>query len=128
MVVLVTAVAVATAEPLGLSEDAYFGGWRLTALFAAMAEGLIAVHAPIWVLSFAERHLSGTGRLRRAMARGSYLAFMLQGPVLVALAIALRPIDLTGDVKALLVAALGIVGSFALAWPLVTRTPLRRVL
>ena len=57
-----------------------------------MAEGLIAVHAPIWVLSFAEPHLSGTGRLRRAMARGSYLAFMLQGPVLVALAIALRPI------------------------------------
>ena len=56
------------------------------------------------------------------------MAFMLQGPVLVALAIALRPIDLTGDVKALLVATLGIVGSFALAWPLVTRTPLRRIL
>ena len=30
-------------------------------------------------------------------------------------------------IKALVVAALGIVGSFALAWLLVTRTPLRRI-
>jgi hypothetical protein len=80
------------------------------------------------VLAFAQRHLNGTGRLRRGMARGSYLAFMLQGPVLVGLALALRPTDLSGDAKALLVATLGIVGSFALAWPLVTRTPLRRIL
>jgi len=43
-------------------------------------------------------------------------------------ALALRPTDLSGDVKALLVATLGIVGSFAVAWPLVTRTPLRRIL
>ena len=125
---LVVATAVVTAEPLGLDEDAFFGGWRLTALLAAMAEGVIAVSAPIWVLAFAQRHLNGSGRLRRAMARSSYMAFMLQGPVLVALALALRPIDLTGDVKALLVATLGVVGSFALAWPLVTQTPLRRIL
>jgi len=32
------------------------------------------------------------------------------------------------DAKAILVAALGVVGSFALAWPLVSRTPLRRIL
>ena len=125
---LCTAAIVLSAEPLGLTEDAYFGGWRLTALLAAMTEGVIAVSAPIWVLAFAERHLNGTGRLRRAMARSSYAAFMLQGPVLVALALALRPVDLTGDVKALLVATLGIVGSFGLAWPLVTRTPVGRIL
>ena len=53
---------------------------------------------------------------------------MLQGPVLVALALALRPANLPGDAKALLVAVLGIAGSFALAWPLVTRTRLGRVL
>ena len=125
---LVVATAVVTAEPLGLSEDAYFGGWRLTALLAAMAEGVISVSGPIWMLALAQRYLNGTGRLRRAMARGSYLAFMLQGPVLVAIALAFRPVDLPGDVKALLVATLGVVGSFALAWPIVTHTPLRRVL
>jgi hypothetical protein len=42
--------------------------------------------------------------------------------------LALRPIDLSGDVKAVLVATLGILGSFALAWPVVTRTPVGRVL
>jgi hypothetical protein len=123
-----TAGLVLSAEPLGLTEDAYFGGWRLTALLAALIEGMIAVAAPIYVLALAQRHLRGSGRLRRAMARSSYLAFMLQGPVLVALALALRRVDLSGDVKALVVAALGIAGSFALAWPIVTRTPLRRIL
>jgi hypothetical protein len=123
-----TAASVMTAVVLGLEEDVFFGGWRVTAFLSAMTEGVVAVSAPVWVLAFAQRHLNGSGPLRRAMARSSYLAFMLQGPVPVGIAIALRPIDLTGDVKALLVATLGIVGSFALAWPLVTRTPLRRVL
>jgi hypothetical protein len=126
--IICTAVAVLTAEPLGLTEDAYAGGWGLPALFAAMTEGVLAVAAPIWVLAFAQLHLHGTGRMRQAMARSSYLAFMLQGPMLVGLALALRPTDLPGEAKALLVAALGIVGSFGLAWPLVTRTPLRKVL
>jgi peptidoglycan/LPS O-acetylase OafA/YrhL len=61
------------------------------------------------------------------MGRCSYLAFMLQGPVLIALAAAFRPIDLSGDVKALVVATLGVIGSFALASLLIARTPLRRV-
>jgi len=126
--ILCTTTAVLSADALGLTEDAYTGGWQLSALFAAMTEGVLAVSAPIWVLAFAQRHLNGTGQVRRAMARSSYLAFMLQGPVLVGLALALRPTDLTGDVKALVVAVLGIVGSFALARPLITRTPLRRIL
>ena len=79
-------------------------------------------------MSFAQRRLNGTGPLRRAMARGSYAAFMLQGPVIVGLELAMRPADLPGDVKALIVATVGIAVSFALAWPLVTRTPVGKVL
>jgi hypothetical protein len=52
---------------------------------------------------------------------------MLQGPVLVGLALALRPVGISGDAKALLVASLGIVASFGLAWPLATKTALRRI-
>jgi hypothetical protein len=123
-----TVVVVAvTTELRGLDQDVYFGGWELPAFVWAMAEGVLAVSGSIWVLSFVQRHLNRTGRLRRAMARSSYLAFMLQGPVLVALALALRPIDLTGDLKALVVASLGVVGSFGLAWPIVTRTRLGRI-
>jgi fucose 4-O-acetylase-like acetyltransferase len=57
--ILATAASVLSAEPLGLTEDAYFGGLRVTAFLAAMTEGVIAVSAPIWVLAFAQRHLNG---------------------------------------------------------------------
>ena len=125
---LAIVVVAVTTDLRGLDQDEYFGGWGLPALIWAMGEGVLAVSGPIWVLSFVQRHLNGSGRLRRAMARSSYAAFMVQGPVLVALALALRPADLPGDIKALVVATLGIVGSLALAWPLVTRTPLGRIL
>jgi hypothetical protein len=128
IVVCILPVAVLSTAPLGLDEEAWFGGWQLPAFLAAMSEGVIAVSAPIWILAFAQRHLDRSGPLRRAMARGSYVAFMLQGPVLVALALALRPVDMSGDLKALLVATLGIAGSFGLAWPLVTKTAVGRIL
>ena len=122
------AAMVLSTDPLGLEMEDWLGGWSLPALGAAVLEGAIVVAAPVWVLSFAQRRLNGTGPIRRAMARGSYAAFMLQGPVLVGLELAFRPAPLPGDVKAIVVAVLGIAVSFALAWPLVTRTPLRRVL
>ena len=63
------------------------------------------------------------------ISRSSYGAFMLQGLVLIGLAIALRPLPLPAEVKALIVAAGGVVGSFALAWLLISRVPgVRRVL
>lgn len=126
--IVCSGLAVVSADVLGLTEDEYFGGWGGPALLLALVEGVVAVSAPIWILAFAQRHLNSSGPLRSAMARSSYMAFMLQGPVLVALALALRPVAVPGDVKALVVATLGIMGSFALAWPLVTRTPLRRIL
>jgi hypothetical protein len=128
VVIVLLAAMVLSTDPLGLTEEDWLGGWGLPALVAALLEGVIAIAAPIWVLAFAQRRLNGSGRLRKAMARGSYAAFMLQGPVLVGLELAMRPADLPGDVKALLVATLGIAVSFALAWPLVTRTPLSKVL
>jgi hypothetical protein len=48
--------------------------------------------------------------------------------VLIALMIALRPVDVPAEVKALAVAGLGVAGSFALASVLVTRTRLGRIL
>jgi hypothetical protein len=121
-------VMILSSEPLGLTEEMFFGGWRLPALLTAMVEGVLAVSAPLWALGFGERHLDRDSPLRRKLARSSYAAFMAQGPVLVALALLLRPIGLPGDVKALTVAVLGLTGSFALAWLLVSRTRLGRIL
>jgi hypothetical protein len=47
---------------------------------------------------------------------------------LIAAALALRAFDLPLEVKALVVTALGIAGSFALGWILVTRTRLGRIM
>jgi hypothetical protein len=42
--------------------------------------------------------------------------------------VALRPVGVPAEIKALTVAGLGVAGSFALAAALVTRTPLGRIL
>jgi hypothetical protein len=65
----------------------------------------------------------------RALARSAYGAFILQTPILIGLALALRSVDLPAEVKALLVAAGGVSFSYALAWLLITWIPgLGRVL
>jgi hypothetical protein len=55
------------------------------------------------------------------ISRSAYGAFMLQGLVLIGLAIASRPLPLPAEVKALIVAGGGIAGSFAISWLLVSR-------
>lgn len=48
--------------------------------------------------------------------------------MLIGLAVALRNADLPAEVKALTVAGLGVVGSFALAWLVITRTRAGRIM
>jgi hypothetical protein len=80
------------------------------------------------LLGLAQRRLNRSARRReRALARSACGAFLVQGVVLVGLMIALRPIGARGEIKALTVAGLGVVGSFGLAWLLVTRTRLGRI-
>ena len=81
-----------------------------------------------WLLGLAQRHAGPRGRLGHALARSAYGAFLVQGPVLIALALALRPLAVPAEIKALAVAAAGVGESFAMAWLLVTRTRLGRIL
>jgi hypothetical protein len=115
---------------LGLQTDLdlFTGGWRWQAAATAAAEGVLAVTASLWLLGFAQRRAGPRGPLARSLARSAYGAFLLQGPVLIALALALRPLVLPAEVKAFAVAAVGTSASFALAWLLVARTRLRRIL
>ena len=104
-------------------------GLHWAPLAMAAIEGPLAVSAAVWLLGTAQQRLDHPPNPRgRALARSSYAAFILQGSVLISLMIGLRPIDLPAEIKALVVASAGVAGSFALAWMLVHRTPLRRVL
>jgi hypothetical protein len=102
-------------------------GWA-PAPFAAIG-GPMAVGMCVWLLAWAQRHLSRPpGARGRALARSSFAAFVVQGPVVFGLQVALRPLGLPAEIKALSVACAAMTGSFALAWLLVSRTPVGRVL
>jgi hypothetical protein len=115
---------------VGIDGDVLFdAGLHWPALALAAVEGPLAVGASIWLLALAQRRLNRSpGPLGAAMARSAYGAFFLQGVVLIALMIAVRPIDVPAEIKAVTVAGLGVAGSFALSWLLVSHTRLGRVL
>ena len=122
----VVGLAVATGADDEIVFDATF---HWIPLSVAAIEGPLAVGASVWLLGVAQSSLDREpGALGRAMSRSAYAAFLLQGVVLLGLMAAMRPIDVPAELKALTVAALGVAGSFALAWLLVTRTRLGRVL
>jgi peptidoglycan/LPS O-acetylase OafA/YrhL len=55
------------------------------------------------------------------VARGAYVAYLLQAPVLIGLAIAGRSLDWPAVVKAVIVAVVAVTGSFGLAWLFIRR-------
>ena len=57
------------------------------------------------------------------MSRSAYGAFLVQGYVLIGLAVAFQPLPVLAEIKALLVAGGSVAGSFALAWLLIKRVP-----
>ena len=123
-------VVAATMAATGVDGGVLFDpGIHWAPLSMAAIEGPLAVGASVWLLALAQRRLNRRpGPLGRAMARSAYGAFFLQGIVLIGLMIAMRPIGVPAEIKALTVACLGVAGSFALAWLLVSRTALGRVL
>lgn len=106
---------------LGLTDavdgvDPFLGGWHWQALLAASVEGILVVFGSVFLLGFAQRSWTWTGSLATGCARVAFTAFVLQGPVLVLLAVALRPLAAAAEVKAVLLVAGAITGCFSLAW------------
>jgi hypothetical protein len=90
----------------------FLGGPHPQALATAAVEGVLVVTGSVWLVGLAERRLGEAGRRARAWARGAFGAFVIQGPVLMALAAALRGFDAPAGVKAPLVAATAITACF----------------
>ncbi|WP_165440052.1 acyltransferase family protein [Micromonospora kangleipakensis] len=134
LAVAVTLAAVAVlAVALGVSSLAeaatpFLGGWHWQALLLAGVEACLVVAGSVWALGTAQHHLLNGGRLSVACGRASYAAFALQGPVLLALAIAARPLPLPAEAKALVVGAFGVPACFWLGWLIIARTRLGRLL
>lgn len=107
----------------------YLGGWHWQAAFFAIAEATLVVSGSVWLVGFAQRHFEGPGPAWVPRAtRASYAAFVLQNPVLVAVAVSLRPLSAPAEVKAPIVAVAGVALCFLLGHLAVTKTPLRKLL
>lgn len=99
------------------------GGWSWPALLFSALESILTVFGSVWLLGAAHRHLDRELPLGPILARSSYAAFLVQGVVLIGLAVAMRPVPVIAEVKAIAVAVGGVTGSFALGWLLVSRVP-----
>ena len=110
-----------------VDEVVWRGGPHWVAFGFNVFEGVLTVLGPVWLLSLAQRHLDR--RLRWVgprVARSAFGAFVVQVAVLTGLAVALRPLPLPAEVKAIFVAGGGVAASFALAWLLISRVPVLR--
>ena len=108
----------------GLAGDTWTGGWHVEALMFAALESTLAVFGPVWLLAVAQRRLDRTLRWAGpVVCRSAYGAFIVQGLVLIGLAVALRSLPVAAEVKAVIVAVGGVTGSFGFAWLLITRVP-----
>lgn len=110
------------------SFEPFAGGWHWQALLTAVCEATISVSLSLWLLGHFQRHHAGSGRVRAALGRAAFGAYVVQVPVVVAITLAFAPVPLAPEVKFVIVAPLCIAASFALAWALTRLPVLRRVL
>ncbi len=103
--------------------DDALGGWHLLAAGFSVAEAVLTVFGSVWLLGVAQRRLARRHRWGPVLGRSAYAAFMLQTPFLLGLAVALRPLPVPAEVKAVVVAVLGVVASFGTAWFLIRKVP-----
>ncbi|MGE5829171.1 MAG: acyltransferase family protein [Micromonosporaceae bacterium] len=103
--------------------DEAIGGWGWMAAVFAVIECTLSVYGSVWLLATAQRRLRRPIPQGALLGRSAYGAFVVQTAVLLGLAVALRPVPLPAEIKAVFVAAGGVTGSFALAGFLIRRVP-----
>ncbi len=106
----------------------YSGGWHWEATFAPIIEGVLAVTGSMWMLGYFRRHVNSLFPLGKQLIRSYYGAYVIQAPVVLGLALVLRGVAISTELKFLIVAPLGIVASFTLAYYFVQLPGVNRIL
>jgi glucans biosynthesis protein C len=110
------------------SVEPFAGGWHWQALLTAGCEAVIAVALSIWLLGVFQRRHDRSSALRAALGRAAFGAYVVQVPVIVAVALLLAPVPLAPEAKFLIVAPLAWAACFGLAWSLTRLPGVRRIL
>ena len=125
------AVALAIMAATGVANPSrddipFLGGWHWQALTLDVAEATLVVAGSVWLLAFAQRWLTHRDIRVTRWARGAYVAYLLQAPVLIGLEIAERSLPWPAAIKGVTVAAAAVVASFTIGRLLVERRRLGR--
>jgi hypothetical protein len=99
------------------------GGTHPLAIGFSLVEAVLVIFGPVWLLAVAQRRLRVEWTGGAELARSAFGAFILQTPVLIGLAMALRGVDGPAEVKAVVVAGGGVLLSYGLAHVMITRVP-----
>jgi peptidoglycan/LPS O-acetylase OafA/YrhL len=106
----------------------YFGGWSLQAFGAAMWEQFAGVGLALGMMAWCWRRFPRESSVSRWLAERSFAVYLFHAPILVALTLLFRPIQISQLAHVLLLTVAGLVLSFAVA-DLATRMPgLRSIL
>jgi glucan biosynthesis protein C len=95
---------------------AFFGGLRWQALFFALWDQAMCVAVTVALLVLFREGLNRQGRLAAALSAAAYGAYIFHGPVIIWLAMALRPVRMDMGLKFLYVAPVAVALTFAVAY------------
>jgi hypothetical protein len=112
----VAVVALLGVSDLKLDGVLFLGGWHWQALALDVVEATLVVAGSVWLLGCAQRWLTSQAVVLTRAARSAYAAYLLQAPVLIGLEVAARSLLWPAVVKAIVVAALAVAGSFGIGW------------
>ncbi|GAA2544401.1 acyltransferase family protein [Pseudonocardia hydrocarbonoxydans] len=131
LVVLPVAALASGVRDVARDAGPFLGGWHVAALATAAVEAVLVVAGSVWLVGQAGRRGFGGGPRAGALARAAFPAFVVQGPVLLGLAVLARPLGAPAEVKAPLVAAAALAVCFgigrAVSGPRRARHPAGRV-
>ncbi len=103
----------------------FFGGLRWQALFFALWDQAMCVAVTVALLVWFRDHVNHQGRLAAALSASAYGAYIFHAPVIIWLAMALRPVRLDMGLKFLGVAPLAVALTFLVAY-VAKKLPLAR--
>jgi glucan biosynthesis protein C len=104
---------------------AFEGGWHWQALAYSLWEQFMCVAVIVTLLLWFRARFNYQGGLAQALSSASYSVYVVHAPVIVLLALALRPVQLDGGIKFLLVAPLALGLAFLTGY-LFKKLPLAR--
>jgi len=104
----------------------FLGGWHWQAFALDLAEATLVVAGSVFLLAWAQRWLTSRRVRLTRVARSAYAAYLLQAPILIGLEVAARTFEWPAVVKAVVIAALAVAGSFGIGWFLTRRLPVSR--